>query len=150
MLKTGLPILILCLLSTTAFAQQENPLPHVQQESKYDKAPRFPEGPLAMMKYLEDSIQYSGTKQKGHVFLKFVVTKEGKIKDVILVNGIPGAPGLGKEAVRVVQGMPDWIPATKNGKPVDAEYYLSVFLPGKKPVEPQQNRNQNHSTPQNN
>lgn len=111
-------------------AQDENPLPYVQKESKFDTAPCFPGGSKAMMKYFEDNINYPEPEKtkyiQGNVLIKFDVTKKGNIMNVQGLNGVPGGPNLIKEAVRVIQSMPLWIPAVKDGKPVDSEYVLSV------------------------
>ena len=61
-----------------------------------------------------------------NVFVKFDVTKKGKVINVQVTNGVPGGPNLAKEALRLIQSMPDWIPATMKGKPVEAEYNLVI------------------------
>lgn len=125
-----LPIIFICMLKISFAQHGEHPLPFVPQEPKYDTAPRFPGGSYAMMKYFDDSIRYPEPERtkfiQGNVMVKFFVTKEGRIIDVQLVNGVPGGPNLARESVRIIQSMPIWIPASKNGKAVDAEYTLSV------------------------
>lgn len=127
-------LLLLSLLISTinfSFAQDgENPLPFVPHEPLFDTAPCFPGGPPALMKYFEDSIRYPEPEKtkgiQGNVYMKFNVTQEGKITDVKSVNGVPGGPNLAKEAECLLHTMPLWIPANKNGKPVEAEYTLSI------------------------
>ncbi|MDP1744209.1 MAG: energy transducer TonB [Bacteroidota bacterium] len=130
MKKYFLLIIFISILKISFAQNGEHPLPFVQQEPKYDTAPRFPGGSHAMMKYLDDSIRYPEPERtkfiQGNVMVKFSVTKEGRIIDVQLVNGVPGGPNLARESVRIIQSMPTWIPASKNGKPVEAEYNLSV------------------------
>lgn len=115
-----------------SFAQQEKeyPLPYSQKESPYDIAPEFIGGSKALQKYFQDSIRYPEPekikKLQGAVSLKILIDKKGKITKVEALNGVPGAPNFVKESIRVINTMPNWIPATKKGKPVDAEYYLSV------------------------
>jgi TonB family protein len=45
----------------------------------------------------------------GKIYVRFVVTKEGEIKNVELVKGIH--PSFDKEAMDLVRNMPRWIPA---------------------------------------
>jgi periplasmic protein TonB len=108
----------------------ENPLPWSPPEPAYDIAPQFPGGPDALNKYFSDSIQYPEPEKskgiQGYVMLKFEVSKKGEIINVQPVNGVPGGPNLVKEAIRVMLMMPKWIPATKNGKRVQAEYHINV------------------------
>jgi len=114
----------------TSNAQEDNPLPYTSKESVYDMAPQFPGGPDAMHKYFTEHVQYPEPEKskmiQGDVMLKFIVTKKGKIINVAPINGVPGGPNLVKEAIRLVLLMPDWIPATKNGKKVETEYNLSI------------------------
>lgn len=130
-MKNYLLLIIFISMLKISFAQNgEHPLLFVQQEPKYDTAPRFPGGSDAMMKYFEDSIRYPEPERtkliQGNVMVKFSVTKEGRIIDVQVVNGVPGGPSLARESVRIIQSMPKWIPASKKGNPVGAEYNLSV------------------------
>jgi TonB family protein len=130
MVKKVLLFIFVVLVKVSSAQEGENPLPFIQQEPKFDTAPRYPGGTESIIKYFQDSIRYpepEKTKRiQGDVSVKFVVTRKGKIKNVELVNGVPGGPNLAKEAVRLIQYMPLWEPANKNGKPVDAESYLSV------------------------
>lgn len=124
-------LLIFISILKISFAQNgEHPLPFVQQEPKYDTAPRFPGGPHAMMKYFEDSLRYPEPERtkfiQGNVMVKFFVTKDGRIINVQVANGVAGGPNLARESVRIIQSMPIWIPASKKGNPVEAEYTLSV------------------------
>lgn len=130
MKKYFLLIIFISMLKISFAQNGENPLPFVHQEPKYDTAPCFPGGPHAMMKYFDDSIRYPEPERtkfiQGNVMVKFSVTKEGRVIDVQVVNGVPGGPNLARESLRIMQSMPIWIPASKNGDPVEAEYTLSV------------------------
>jgi protein TonB len=88
----------------------------------------FPGGTEALMKYLNDNIKYPVVAQengiKGRVTLKFVVNKQGKISNVTVLKGVD--PSLDKEAMRVVNSMPTWIPGKQNGKEVNVYFTLPV------------------------
>ncbi len=130
-MKKVLFIAALLALSKIGLAQEgENPLPYVMPEPAYDTAPQYPNGTVAMMKFFADSIRYPEPEKskglQGNVSLKFIVDSSGAVTHVQLINGVPYAPNLAAEAVRSMYSMPKWIPASKNGKPVQAEYYLSI------------------------
>lgn len=102
-------------------------------EKEYDlvtvqKMPSFPGGEGEMLKYLAKSIEYPAqaieNSISGTVVLSFVITKEGKIGDVSILKEIGG--GCGKEAVRVVKSMPQWIPGEASGHPVKVRFTLPV------------------------
>ena len=69
-----------------------------------EQPPMFPGGMEALMKYLNDNIQYPMIALEngvsGTVVLQFVVSKTGKITDIKVLNSVDRA--LDEEAVRVV------------------------------------------------
>lgn len=67
-------------------------------------------------KAAEDNIQ-------GKVIVSFVINKEGKVVD-IQTNG--GHKLLQKEARRIIALLPKFIPAVKNGKPVNIMYSIPI------------------------
>lgn len=83
-----------------------------------------------IMEFLGDNIKYpqiaKEAGQDGRVFISFVVSKSGKINDVQLLRGVAGAKTLDKEAMRVVNLLPDFKPGKQRGKPVSVRYNLPV------------------------
>jgi protein TonB len=61
---------------------------------------------------------------EGRVILNFIVEKDGSLSDVRIVRDIGG--GCGKEAVRLVQAMPKYLPGKQNGQAVRVKYTLPV------------------------
>lgn len=61
---------------------------------------------------------------QGQVIVQFTVTSEGKIQDPVIRRGLGG--GCDEEVIRVVNGMPDWIPARRDGKNVATIFTLPV------------------------
>jgi len=96
--------------------------------SHVEVMPQFPGGEGALMKYLGDNIIYPTIAQEqgiqGRVSLRFVVKPDGSVSDVQVVKGLD--PSCDKEAMRVVQKMPKWIPGKQNGNPVYVYFSLPV------------------------
>ena len=94
----------------------------------------FPGGQSAMFKFLMDNIKYPEEAVKagheGKVLVRFSILADGTIADVEVANNV--APELDAEAVRVVESMPKWVPATTDGKNVVSRFALPVSfkLPG--------------------
>lgn len=90
----------------------------------------FPEGILAMGKFLQKNIQYPAKARKagigGRCLLKFIVNETGEISDVEVIQGVPDCPDCDKEAVRVVKSMPKWKPALVKEKPVKCYFNLPI------------------------
>ncbi len=61
-----------------------------------------------------------------NVYIAFVVTKEGKIRDTRVVKGIN--EGCDKEALRLIKNMPLWDPGMQQGKLVSSVYGLPIIF----------------------
>jgi TonB family protein len=90
--------------------------------------PEFKGGMEALIKFLSENITYpekaKNDKVVGKVFVSFVISKSGKVKDAKILkseNEIFNA-----EALRVIKSMPDWTPGTKGGKKADIEMTLPI------------------------
>ena len=131
---------------TTSNDIDEKPLLVVEQ------FPGFNGGDEAMKKYIADSIHYPEnaiiSKIEGTVFIQFVVSKRGKLSKPKIVRGI--SKECDEEAIRVVMGMPDWIPGRQNGQVVPVMFQIPVIFqlknaknPAKKEENPHQDVYQN-------
>lgn len=81
-----------------------------------------------MLAYIYSRIKYPQLAKEGQVegtaVVRFIIEKNGEISGLEVVKD-PGA-GLGREALRVVKTMPDWIPGKQRNKPVRVRYNLPV------------------------
>jgi TonB family protein len=66
-------------------------------------------------------------KLEGTVRVGFTIGRGGHITGVHVIKGVSDAPGLGKEALRVVNALKKFIPAVVDGEPVIA-YGMSVLV----------------------
>ena len=109
--------------------------------------PEFPGGKEALLMYLKRSIRYPTVSlergAQGSVVVQFVVDKDGSITDIEVIKSVD--PDLDKEAIRVVQGMPKWVPGMQNGKPVRAKYTLPITFKYTPVQEIQMNSHQEQS-----
>lgn len=90
--------------------------------------PKFPGGQDALLEYLAKTIQYPQIAKengiKGRVTCSFIVNKDGSISNAEVIRGVD--PSLDKEALRVINTMPNWIPAKQGGKVVRVRYTVPV------------------------
>ena len=93
-----------------------------------EQNPEFPGGMEELNKFLNNNIKYPIIAQEngiqGRVIIRFVVSRTGEISDIQVLRGVD--PSLDKEAVRVVQSMPKWVPGRQRGKPVPVYFTLPV------------------------
>ncbi len=93
-----------------------------------EQMPIFEGGDAALMKYLTDSVKYPELAKKhgvqGRVVIGFIVEKDGSLTDVKVLRHVDIA--LDAEALRVVKGMPKWIPGRQNKQRVRVKYNVPV------------------------
>ena len=93
-----------------------------------DEPAEFPGGHQALFNYLSKNIKYPidalEVGIEGKVHMRFVVGKDGTVRDVEVVRGIGG--GCEEEAIRVLKRSPKWKPGVVDGKNVDSYFYLPV------------------------
>jgi protein TonB len=83
--------------------------------------------------FMQENITYpeeaKKAKTEGKVIVTFKVERDGTIKHAAVKSGIGN--GCDKEALRVINAMPKWIPGTKDGKPVAVEMALPIMFKDK-------------------
>ena len=93
-----------------------------------EQMPIFEGGDAALMKYLTDSVKYPELAKKhgvqGRVVIGFIVEKDGSLTDVKVLRHVDVA--LDAEALRVVKGMPKWIPGCQDEQLVRVRYNVPV------------------------
>ena len=93
-----------------------------------EQMPIYEGGDAALLKYLTDSVKYPELAKKhgvqGRVVIGFIVEKDGSLTDIKVLRPVDIA--LDAEALRVVKGMPKWIPGCHDGQLVRVEYNVPV------------------------
>lgn len=90
--------------------------------------PEFPGGEMALRKEITSRVQYPEIAVEkgiqGKVFVSFVVAKNGKITNAKIARGVHSA--LDKEALRVINSLPNWQPGKQKGVPVNVSYTVPI------------------------
>lgn len=128
-------ITVLCLflssLALTSQAQVYNKDTLNNQDTiKVDTPPSPKGGFRSFNQYLIKTLKYPKIARKlgvtGTVKVTFIISKEGKVKDVQVLEGI--GVGCDQEALRVIKGSPDWTPGTSNGEPVEVDMVIPIVF----------------------
>jgi len=94
-----------------------------------DTDPTFPGGNEAYLEFFKVNFVYPKEaiekNSEGKVYVKFIVEKSGKIKDVKILRGTEDE-SLNQSAINFIKKMPNWIPAVKNNEKVDAEVTIPI------------------------
>ncbi len=105
--------------------EDENAVYHIIDANK---KPIFPGGEKAMYDFIKENLKYPDVCQQigaqGTAYVQFIVDKTGKIRDAVVKNKVHSL--LVAEAIRVVNVMPAWMPAEKQGKKINVRLTLPV------------------------
>ena len=92
--------------------------------------PVFPGGEEALMKFIINEVKYPDDAKKagiqGKVFVNFIVNKEGNIVHPKITRGV--SPSLDKEALRVINKMPQWTPGKNKGETVSVRFTMPIMF----------------------
>ena len=86
--------------------------------------------PSALFEYLSNNVQYPVVAEEngiqGREIVTFIVEKDGFISNAKVVKSVDSS--CDKEAIRLVESMPNWIPGKQNGEPVRVKYTVPVTV----------------------
>ena len=92
--------------------------------------PEFPGGEKNLNKFIARSLKYPRYALEngieGKAVVQFVVRKDGSIGDIEIVSS--PHESLSNEAIRLIKLMPNWIPGTQKGEPVNVKYIFPVVF----------------------
>ena len=86
------------------------------------RMPAFPGGDRILMLFLAKNLHFKGAT--GRVIARFVVAKEGHLKNVSILKSLD--PASDEEVMRVIKGMPNWLPGTHKGEAVDVYFTIPI------------------------
>lgn len=92
--------------------------------------PEFKGGIEKMYQYISDNFEYPENAAKrsvnGKMEVEFTVERSGDITYVGILKGLDYS--IDEEVLRLLKGMPRWIPATKNGVPVRYKVSMPITI----------------------
>jgi TonB family protein len=118
----------------TALAYSDEPIVGIYDNSSENEdcencvKASFPGGEIGLFKYLGKTIRYPGNsrdnRSSGKVYIRIIISKDGVVSAHSIAKGVD--PFIDMESWQVVEKMPVWSPATKNGKPIDSYMNLPI------------------------
>ena len=93
-----------------------------------DNQPTPPDGLETFYRYIAQHLEYPTAAKEaeieGKVFIQFVVDEYGTLTDIQSLKGI--GYGCEEEAIRVLEGAPEWNPGTIDGQPVKVKMVIPI------------------------
>jgi protein TonB len=100
------------------------------EHTMYKIQPKFPGGSKELAKYLTNNMKYPrnsrNSSSRGKVIVSFSIENDGKIADVRIKKGVNQI--LNKEAKRVVENMPNWLPAMIDGNAISQVITMPIVF----------------------
>ena len=95
--------------------------------SNLSQSPEFPGGMPALQAFVQqhvaEALQNDASVAGKRAYVQFRIKQDGTIDDIGLVRGDKEAY---HEAIKIVEQMPQWIPARRFGNPADAHFVLTI------------------------
>jgi len=92
--------------------------------------PHFPGGEKEMLKFIAKNLQWPAECAEmgiqGRVIIRFIISETGEIICPKILRSL--YPAMDKEALRVINLMPDFVPASNDGVPIQMCYTLPVLF----------------------
>ena len=111
-------------------APEPEPEQKVEENKVYDVVEQQPTFNGNINSWLASNLKYPPVAAEngieGRVIVQFVVGKDGSIHSAQVVRGVDSS--LDKEALRVVNSMPKWVPGKQNGQSVNCKFTLPVVF----------------------
>jgi len=134
-MKTKITLLIIALLAIVTACTQRNSefdelevLANEPIYSEVDQLPVFDGGMTTLYKYISSNIIYPEQARiegiEGKIFVEFVISKDGSIKNTRILRGINSE--CDNEALRVVSQMPSWKPGIYKDQAVNIKMVLPI------------------------
>ncbi|PXV68801.1 protein TonB [Dysgonomonas alginatilytica] len=101
---------------------------HADPHPGGDILPQFPGGNNELYKFLEKNLRYPSLALEmgiqGRVIVGFTVSKTGDIINPQIYRSLFSS--CDKEAIRLIEKMPRWLPGKSRGRPVNVSYILPI------------------------
>lgn len=91
-----------------------------------DSTPEYSEGAVKFDEDFNIAFNPSVTEDvKGKILIEFVIEKDGSLSHIKILRNVQQ---LGPEAVKTIQSLKKWKPATRNKKPVRTKYLVPIEI----------------------
>ena len=133
-MKKNIITMLLLLAATIANAQDKGKAQQDAQNGGYEvfvdpeQNPQFPGGDKAYVDYIKKNMRYPEEAKKkgieGRVFVQCVIEKDGSHNSYKVIKSADSL--LNEEAIRIVKGMPKWIPGNDWGETKRVRYTMPI------------------------
>lgn len=104
---------------------------YLAERSAYDvveQMPSFPGGNQKLHEFIKMNLRYpkecADSCIQGRVIIAFIVERNGKLSNIRVVKSVN--PALDKEALRIVNLMPNMVPGKQNGRTVRVKFLIPI------------------------
>jgi protein TonB len=93
-----------------------------------EEPPSFPGGMKEFYRYLAKTVRYPASAREhntqGKVIVSVIIEMDGSISNAKVIRHV--SEDIDKEALRVINQSPKWLPGTRNGHPFPTSYMIPI------------------------
>lgn len=93
-----------------------------------DEMPEFPGGMASLLRFISNAVNYPIIAQEngiqGKVFVSFIINIDGHVSHAEVIRGVDQS--LDREALRVINRLPRWIPGKQSGRAVRVSFNVPI------------------------
>lgn len=105
----------------------ETTFPHTQTDPIYENPPQFPGGLDSLNHYFAKNGKISNLSSGGQIFVAFVVREDGLTEEVEIIKSFDNQK-CNEEVIRLIEHMPEWIPAEFEGHKISMKMILPILV----------------------
>jgi len=121
---------LLLLSSITCFAQVTDKKGTIKVKKEQKLSPSFKGGEQAFNRFLQSNLKYPASARDASIssicYVNFTIDANGQVSEVKLLKGVTNCHECDKEALRVMNIMPNWNPASANGIAFTAQVSMPI------------------------
>jgi protein TonB len=114
----------------TGIEKTDQVFTYVQSMPRFKGTSTDEESNIEIQKFIKRKLNYpEDAKQRkiqGYVFIRYFISKEGKVTNVEVVKGRGLDPSCDAEAIRIIKSMPDFIPGNQNGDARQVQIFQKI------------------------
>ncbi len=115
-------------MTCNPMSKNASPYSDIYESDYVDEQPRFPGGERGLINFINNTRKYPynayKSKVEGRVLCSFIVNPDGSVSNAFVIKGVEES--LNKEALRIINSMPNWTAGKVDNEPVKVRCILPI------------------------
>lgn len=115
-------------MTCNPMSKNASPYSDIYESDYVDEQPSFPGGERGLINFINNTRKYPYNAYKsrveGRVLCSFIVNPDGSVSNAFIIKGVEES--LNKEALRIINSMPNWTAGKVDNEPVKVRCILPI------------------------